>query len=155
MGDRGIASPASPASLASPAPPALAAVDVSADHDKGGQQLKEALHAAPDAVDPPSALAALRGRPIVAKEPLTPEVPLLIWGHDRAGHLMERPGTYACVAQVWYGTTCYYHLVRWEDREAALQHQRAVEQIVLRDPSALRRLDPPPVRRRKGNRNKS
>lgn len=71
----------------------------------------------PSELDGQPARLVLPGRPLKRNEVPTLDTPLLLWSHDADGTVVVRPSLYACVQTQWYGSSLYFLVIPWAERD--------------------------------------
>lgn len=80
----------------------------------------------PDELDGQPARLTLPGRPLKRNEVPTLDTPLILWSHDPSGAVVVRPTLYACVQTQWYGSSLYFLVIPWNERDAPERSARLV-----------------------------
>ena len=80
----------------------------------------------PGELDGQPARLVLPGRPLKRNEVPTVDTPLFVWSHDASGAVVVRPMLYACVQTQWYGSSLYFLVIPWAERDASDRSARLV-----------------------------
>lgn len=80
----------------------------------------------PGELDGQPARMVLPGRPLKRNEVPTLDTPLLVWSHAPSGEVVVRPELYACVETQWYGSSLYFLVIPWTERDAPDHSARLV-----------------------------
>ena len=99
---------------------------VAAPRASNGTGKRRGRRREPEELDGQPARLALPGRPLKRNEVPTLDTPLLVWSHDASGEVVVRPSLYACVQTQWYGSSLYFLVIPWGERDAPERSARLV-----------------------------